>query len=277
MSFFSGFMLGQTMSGRGNSGGAALGLFGLFAVAFVLVVIAATLGSFLLPLYSIMHFSLWAYAYWDEFGATCAAIVMLMIVPPAYAMALLGTRKEFYFCGGFLALLAFVVVYSLSAFSGTPLHAIEELTADGEYIANALMAAALCVASVFGFRFLLVKFASVERRIRMVRTTQKPIKWLVTSRLMAWATCATALLFTVGSAVMILSDHKRIYRFMEDTGRSYDDGFAFVYYGSKYQEDMAVLCVSAVIMILAAVHIFHLRRRKHKSVSANIGQPQAAR
>lgn len=277
MSFFSGFMIGQAMSGRGNSGGAAAGFLGLMAIAFVILMIALTVWSFLLPLYGILHLSLWAYEFWDGIGAVSVAITLLLIVPPAYVMALLGTRKEFYFSGGLLVLLAFFVVISLSAFVGTPLHEIELLTTEGQYFANAVMAAVLCAASAFGTRFLLVKSLSEGRRIQIVRTTQKPIRWLAGSQLAAWLIFTSSLLFALGSAFMILSDHKRIYSFMKDTDRSYDDGFAFVYYGDKYQEDMAVLFLSALILILASIHTYYLRRRKQKAVSTSIGQHHAAR
>lgn len=173
MSFFSGFMLGQAMSGRNNSGGLAVGLFGIIAFAFILLMIWATVGSFFLPLYSILHFALWGYEFGNEMMSLLAVIAMVLIVPASYAMALLGTRREFYVGAAILGAITFAVMYSLILFEGTPLHEIKELYEGGEHLTNTFIATVLCVVSVIGVRLFLCaicpKIAAAEMSAERLR------------------------------------------------------------------------------------------------------------
>ncbi|UWR57087.1 hypothetical protein [Phaeobacter inhibens] len=275
MSFFSGYVVGRAISGQGNTGGVAVGFFSLFVFAFVVSAVAATIGAFLLPLYSILHVSIWAYGIGDGAGAASAAVLMTLIVPPSYAMALLGSRKGACIGCGMLAAMAFAVVLSLGQLKGTPLHGVEFLMKDGgEQIVNALLAAVLCAASALGFRFLCAKFMSQDRRDQFDRTAQLPLMWLMNSRLTAWTAFSLSLFFTVVQAWMIIDDHQRIVRFMEETGRSYEDAFQFVYFANTYQEDMTTLLLFGALTILTAMHLFLLRRRK---LNFHARQPQAAR
>ncbi|UWR77121.1 hypothetical protein K4L04_03945 [Phaeobacter inhibens] len=273
MSFFSGYLMGRAISG--NSGGVAGGFYSLFVFGFIILAVAATMGAFLLPLYSIVHGSLWGYKIAGGVAATSAAILMALIVPPSYAMALLGSRKDAYIGCGTLAAIAFAVVLSLGHLERSPLHGVEFLMKDGgEQIANAFLTAVLCMVSTLGFRFLCVKFMSQDRRDRFARNSQQPLKWVTNAQPFAWAALALALFFTVIQAWMVMDDHQRIDRFMEETGRSYEDAFQFVYFANTCQEDMTTLLLLGLFTLLTAVHLVFLRRRKLKF---SAGQPQAAR
>lgn len=206
-----------------------------------------------------------------------AVIAMALIVPAAYAMALLGTRREFYVGAAILDVITFTVMYSLILFEGTPLHEIKELYEDDEHLTNTFIATLLCIASVFGIRFLFVRYMSQERRSRNVRRALAPLRGIAFSRIAAWMVLGVSALFTAASVWRFRYDHNRIHHFMEEAGRSYDEAFQFVYYGNTYQEDLTIALVSATLAVLAIVHIVFLHRRRRQSAANNDGQPQAAR
>ncbi len=56
-----------------------------------------------------------------------------------------------------------------------------------------------------------------------------------------------ALLGLVLCFLILWQDQQRIFEFMSTTGQAYDQGFAFVYYGDNFKEDLAVLGLMKVL------------------------------
>ena len=262
MSFYSGYILGQAMGDKGNSGGAAAGLFGLFAFAFVVLLVGATIGSFLLPIYSVFHFARWGYDASDGVTAVLVAGIMLALVSAAYAQALLGTRKQFYRGCAFLSFVCFAVIVSLSTIDESILHDVISVATTDKLFGNAVIASLLCAISVSGGRYLLCKMVSDNRRERIVMTASRPSRWLATSKWVAWPLFLFAVLVLVVMAWRMIANHNRIYSFMEITGRSYEEGFAFIYRGDAFQNDMTLLGGMFAFTLLAAVHAVKLARGK---------------
>jgi len=270
MSFFSGFMLGQAMSNKGNSGGAVLGFFGLFAIAAVVGAVAFTLGAFLLPLYGIAHLTFWAIEVeaLAGLGVFLVPVVLLPSVPLAYVYGLFGTKETTIWGIGTLGIVTILTVLSMPHFKGSLLHEYKEL-GDPELIAqNAIVAFALCTGCATAIRFAVAKFMSFERRERIIYKVTKPYLAIYNSRPLAWCLCVMALLGLALCFLIFWQDQQRIFEFMSTTGRTYDQGFAFVYYGDKFTEDMAVLGLMIVLAAITSAHIVLQSKRNSKRVAA---------
>lgn len=257
MSFFSGYVLGQAMNGKGNSGGAAMGFFGLFAFAFLLLLIGATIFSFLLPLYSIVHLSILAHDLTNVFGAALVAVFTANLVVSAYVLSLLGTTKQFYIWGAILSLINFTLLSSFNEFSEYDL-----MNLSGEPLIDALFSAMLCFVSIFGVRFLLAKLVSVKRREMIVSKTIKPTKWVASSKTIAGLIFVGSSLLLVVIAWRAIETYNRVYQFMDDTGRSYEEAFDFIYYRGRFEGDVTEITVVGVVLLLSIFHFAFLLRRK---------------
>lgn len=263
MSFFSGFLIGQATARNGRNPGEGIGFLFVFGgvVALVLAILL-TVAAFLLPVYAVIHLPLWAaeMELLADMGSVLIACGLLAVLPLAYGFGLFGNINLGAVGIGTLGLINLWVVLTLPHFHGSPLHEYKDLAERELITQNAMIASILGMVCATAFRGFITWRMSQERRDRIIVKLINPYIALHQSKIVGWVAFCLSGLMLFASLSMHINSYQRIRKFMEHTGKSYEEGFDFIFSGNAYQEDIQMLSIFAILFALALIHLFTQRR-----------------
>lgn len=262
MSFFSGFVLGQaTARNGGNAGSGFAAIIGLIAFVGVVMGIGVTLAAFVLPVYALFHLPMWAaeIELFGGLGTILIPVVLVVMLPLAYVLGLFADLTRGSISIMVLGLINLGTILTLPHFDGSLLHDNKDISDPETIEQTALFAAGLAMACGCAFRALICWRMSQERRNRIVSKVSGPYSHAYQSRALAWVLFGLSGLFFAAIAQAHYKDYQRIYAFMTETGSTYQEGFDFIFWGSRYQEFMGLLVCSGVMFSVFFIHLITQR------------------
>lgn len=260
MRFFSGFIVGQAASGKGGVGNAAFGIVMLFAVAFLIVAVGAVLASLFGPLYSLVHFTMWAQQEYFTLALIAVWAVLLPLILFAYLVAVFGNRNQLWFAAGGLAALNWIAFKTTHLVRNAPLSDWFKDSKPDEVFQMELGSIALCFCALVGLHFLAHWKLSEELRQRPFKFLKRKALQAYDSKALSWAVAVACCLVLIGTAVIFFDlDAENIAESMSKGQMDFFEAFehrVFVSFG-RY-----MLSVAAIFLMGACTAANLLRLRK---------------